>query len=323
MISPENTHFSNTELQDRILVDADAINNYLRPRQGEYARLRARRMLGEMVTKFSHIPIFVNGSPMIVPTTEGAGLSIGEITGKIAGFTYGDLGPEIDAWQPHTEGVVMQVSVPLLSEGDAPDAPWRLNALPEPMRDPSIEGFIVGVPATKSQKILQLGPQQVPLTVASIANAERPKEEYSYLDYVGRIRDLTGNKPSLKPAVDMARIKAFNILIQNMAFECPYLGELVAVESDYIRSPKPSGDGFNVVYGQISGVLRKFVHDIYQDYQTKEWFGDVMAVVYHPDIAALVVVDKLSSDEADKLASTRYIPLSRPHILATSNGIQS
>lgn len=321
MSSPENYEFPNTQLQEGILHDSEEINQYYRPREGEYAHLKVGKMLGAIAAKYSDIPVFINGSSLILPSPEGSGFGLGELTGKIAGFTYSDLDGEVEQWKPSSEGVVMQVSVPTLRTGDSPDAPWRLNALPEEMRNVDIEGYIVGVPVTENQTILQLGEKQKNLTPQSLITPERSLKKYSYLEYVKNIQALTKNKPTFNQNTDAAKIQAFNKLTHDMVFECPYLGSVVAVESEYIRSPKPNSDGFKVSYGYVAGVLRKFVHDIYQDYQTKEWIGDMMAVIYNLDVAELVTSGQLSAQEADKLPTTHYVPLSRPHILATKNGI--
>jgi len=321
MSSPENYEFSSTQLQESILHDSEEINQYYRPREGEYAQLKVGKMLGAIAAKYSNIPVFINGTSLILPSPEGSGFGLGELTGKIAGFTYSDLEGEVEQWKPSTEGVVMQVSVPTLSTGDSPDASWRLNVLPEEMRNVDIEGYIVGVPVTENQTILQLGEKQKDLTPQSLITPERSLKEYSYLEYVKNIQALTKNIPTFNQTADAAKIQAFNKLTHDMVFECPYLGSVVTVESEYIRSPKPNSDGFKVSYGQVAGVLRKFVHDIYQDYQTKEWIGDMMAVIYNLDVAELVTSGQLTAQEADKLPTTHYVPLSRPHILATKNGI--
>lgn len=321
MSSPESYEFSSTQLQEDILRDSEEINQYYRPREGEYARIKAEKMLGAIAAKYSDIPVFINGSSLILPSPEGTGFGLGELTGKIAGFTYSDLGGEIEQWKPSSEGVVLQVSVPILRTGDSPDAPWRLNALPENMRNDNIEGYIVGVPVTKNQTIVQLSKKEELFTPQALISPERSSKEYSYLEYVKNIQVLTKNKPTFNQSTDAAKIQAFNKLTHDMVFECPYLGSVVVAESEYIRSPKPNSDGFQVSDGQIAGVLRKFVHDIYQDYQTKEWIGDMMAVIYSLDVAELVAKGQLTAQEADKLPTTRYVPLSRPHILATENGI--
>lgn len=322
MSSPEDYHFSNSQLQEDILRDSEEINQYIRPREGEYVLLKTEKMLGTMAVKYSHIPVFISGSPLILPTSESVWLGLGEVTGKIAGFTYTDLGGEVEQWKPSSEGVVMQVSVPAINGGDAPDATWRLNALPKEMRNKEIEGYIIGVPITKSQTILQLGEKEEPLTTQSLTTPERATKEYSYMEYVKNIQALTNNKPTFNEHIDAAKIQAFNKLTHDMVFQCPFLGSVVAIESEYLRSPKPNSDAYKVGSGQVAGILRKFVHDIYQDYQTKEWLSDMMAVIYDPEIAELVASGELSPQDADKLPTTTYVPLSRPHTLATNTGIQ-
>ena len=322
MSSPENYEFSSTQLQEGILHDSEEINQYYRLREGEYARLKVGKMLGAIAAKYSNIPVFVNGASLILPSVEGSGFGLGELTGKIAGFTYSDLGGEVEQWKPGTEGVVMQVSVPTFGADDSPDASWRLNALPEEMRNDDIEGYIIGVPVTKNQTILQLGGKEQLLTPQSLITPERSLKEYSYLEYVKNIQALTKNKPTFNQNTDAAKIQALDTLIKDMVFECPYIGNIVAIDASYLRHPKPNSDGYTVGYGQVAGVLRKFVHDIYQDYQTKEWLSDIMAVVYNPEVASLVTSGKLSPKEADTLPTTTYVPLSRPHVLATGNGIK-
>lgn len=319
----EDYHFPDSQLQENILRDSEEIHRYARGREGDYARLKTSKMLGVLAAKYSHTPVFINGAPLLMPTPDGFGFGLGEMTGKIAGFTYANLEGEIAQWKPSTEGVVMQVSVPALQEGDAPDAPWRLNALPEEMRNEALEGYIIGVPITESQKILQLGDKEVPLTPQSLITPERTMKEYSYLEYVKKIQALTNNKPTLNDRADVAKIQALDKLIHDMVFECTYLGSVVGINSDYLRSHKPDGNGFKVSTGQVAGVLRKFVHDIYQDYQTKEWLGDMMAVVYDIEVAHLVTTGQMTPQVADQLPTTFYVPLSRPHVLATETGVKN
>lgn len=323
MISPENYNFNDTQLQQEILHKAEEVNRYVRTHEGEYVSYKATKMLGRMATAYSHIPVFISGVPLLLPTPDGTGYGMGEITGKISGFTYMNLGGAVEQWKPSNDGVIMHVSVPELGREYPSDATWKLNILPEEMRHEDLEGFLIGVPVTDSQRILQLGEKQEPVSVQSLLTPEQTVKEYSYRDYVERVRALTGNNPSFDMATDAAKSQAFEKLLNNIVYECPYLNSLVVIKADYIRRPKPDGSGYTVAQGTISGILRKFIHDVYQDYQTKEWRSDVMAVVYDAEVAKLVTSGKISPQEADQYPSTNFVPLSKPHILATETGLKS
>lgn len=321
MTTPENYPFPNTQLQQDLLAKATEVNQYARTHEGEYATYKATKMLGRMSTAYSGIPVFINGAPLVTPTPEGPAFGIGEITGHIAGFTYMNLSGQVEEWQPSEEGVVMQVSLPSYNGVDASDADWRLHILPEAMRRQDIEGFIVGVPVTEGQSILQLGEKEEAVSVASLLTPEQPVKEYSYQEYVKKIRALTGGKPSFNQA-DAAKAQAVEKLAADIALKCPYLGSLIAIDAEYIRIPKPDGTGYRVGSGTTVGVLRKFILDVYQDYQTKQWISDVMAVVYDPEVAKLVESGKIPVLEADHYPTTKIVPLSRPHVLVAEGEVK-
>lgn len=302
-------------LKRELIEKSEAINVYARSHEGEYADRKTTLMLGRLATAYSHIPVFVNAAPVILPTPEGVDYGMGEVTGSIVGFTYMELPEGVEPWDSAKEGVVMQLSLPKIHDTDSPDASWRLNVLPEEMRNLELEGYIVGIPLTEGQKIIQLGDKKEQLSPEAFINPEKNTTEYSYRNYVDKINLLTGGKPLTESMADVAKTKALYELTRNMVMECPYLGGVIVVKSDYIRQPKPNSDSYQVGEGTVFGVLRKFIHGVYEDVKTKESISDTMAVIYKPIVATMIANGQMTPQEADTLPSTMYVPLSRQHAL--------
>jgi hypothetical protein len=315
----------NHNLGNELLAQAGEINSYANTHEGEYALRKTNLMLGRLAAKYSDVPIFASTSISLVPQEEGVGVGLGEFTGKIQDFTFISypsslLTPDVE----HT-GVVLNMTTPKLNDFNASTSnAWRLNVLPEVLRDPSIDGFVIGIPLVEGQNIMQIGETDGEVTVDSLSRSAEQRSEYSYLRYVQQARALLGQRPAFNPRLDAARLRAMEKIMYDIVFECPYLGEVISIRSDYLRSPKPNGEaGFKVGSGAVSGVLRKFIYDTFEDYRTREWKSDVQAVLYSPEVALLVVEGKISAQEADLLPSTRFVPLSEPHVLMTADGVKS
>jgi len=315
---------TNPNLGQELITKASEINSYMRTHEGEYALRKTSLMLGRLASQYSEIPIFASASIVVGPTEHGVGAGMGELTGTIKGFSFDQYPANILTPDSFDSGVVLNMSTPIYNDIEAKDAEaWRLNVLPNALKDPSIEGFVVSIPLIEGQVITQIGEKIEEIVPESFLGRAEQTETYSYRQYVNKIRNITGGRAIMDEQLDAPRMQAVNELVHNMVFKCPFLGEIVAIESEYLRSPKPNNEtGFKVSTGVVAGILRKFIIDIFQDYRTKEWKSDIHAVIYTPEVAAEVVAGNITGQHADTLPTTFLVPLSEPHYLATNNGIK-
>lgn len=316
---------NNLNLGNELLAHAVEINAYANTHEGEYASRKTGLALGRLATRYSNIPIFASTAISLHPDQEGVAVGFGEFTGSIRGFTFDTFPSDILTPEIEQSGVVMVMDTPSFNghEASASDT-WRLNILPERLRHQSIEGFVIGIPLIEGQDIMQIGEREQDATVDSIIGAAEQTSEYSYKQYVQQARAVMGDRSGADARFDGARLSSLDKIMHDIVFKCPYIGEAVAVQSDYIRSPKPHNEkGFKVSQGAVGGILRKFIYSTYEDPRSRERSGDVEAVLYSSEVELLVSEGKMTPQVADTLPSTYYIPLSMPHVLATIDGIKN
>ncbi len=316
MIAPNFGH--------ELITKAKEINEYMHRHEGPYALSKTSLMLGRLAAQYRDIPVFVSATIAVVPDEHGVSAGMAEVTGAISGFSFDEY-PASILTDKLDSGVVLNVSTPSYNGVHAKDAEeWRLNVLPLELRNRSIDGFVINVPLIEGQDIVQIGEKPEEITADALSESPELHKQYSYKEYVDKINALTGQRPTVDIKLDAPRLQAINELLHHMVFDCPFLGEVIAIKSEYIRSPKPNNEeGFKVVTGMIGGVLRRFALTAYQDYRTKQWKSDVHPVVYAERIAYMVATGEITPEFADSSPTTFFVPLSEPHMLVTKTSLKS
>lgn len=314
-----------SDFSHELIGKANEINDYTRGREGDYVIRKVSLMLGRLASRYEGMPVFVSANIAAVPDESGVRAAMAEITGSIKGFSFDHYPTNMLEENEPKGGVMLNILTPIFNGVEVRDAEdWRLNVLPPELRNGSIDGFVVGIPLIDGQNILQIGDKPEELTTEALTESPESSKQYSYREYVEKVNYLTGQRPTLDGKLDAPRLRAIDEIMQSMVFKCPFIGEIVAIESEYIRSPKPNKEeGYKVLQGSISGVLRKFNLEMFQDYRTKQWKSDVHAVVYTEQVAHMVQIGEMTPETADSLPSTYFIPLSETHTLVTNTGLKN
>jgi len=301
------------ELGDKLLLQAEAVNSYAKNREGEYRDIRVSSMLGKMAAEHANVAIYVNAGHLLIPLEQGIGIGTGQMTGAIKGFSYGDYDINDEKLEAkHENGVIMAFEVDKINGVLAEDAKsWRNVVFPLVPSD----SFVVGMPLIQGNRVMQLSTvTAVPDSIdAFLSAAENTPEEYNYQEYADRIQSLMQNRYALNES-EGGLAKAVAGELEAMVFNCPYLGNLVEVQADYIRMPKQEDPTrFTIVRGVLSGVLRKFVYDtmVYEG----NAIGAVQAVIYDPRVADAVSRGIITPQEADQHHTTTFVPLHLRHTL--------
>ena len=304
------------QLGDDLLASAQKIKRFISHRDPA-ARSTVIRinqtMIAPLVAEHKDKDLFVKSANALIPLEQGYGVAMMEGHVKLIGFGYSKY-PQAGYTGQGEYGLLAFVAQDAMNGQQANDMPHRLGLLPHELQA-SIDGIVSAVPIVDGVKIAALKPGvEVPDYIEDI-EAKIIPYTYNYQEFVTTINAITGQMAIGNEMIDGPRIESAFKLLHAMNMQCPFLGARVRIIDGYLRFPNPKKRNYLLASGDIEGVLRKFVLDIYQDPASGDFRSDVQAVIYHPAIAEQVYAGKLQPTVADKLESTCFVPLGIPHKL--------
>jgi hypothetical protein len=326
--------------EQHFLGAVNQINDWVsgRNQRGSHAETTERKLvpkLAALTQEFRDTAAYIRTPLVLLPMEDGSlGVGIGETTGEIVGFQYGDYPTFSETFEegPVEQGVIAIIATGSSNTEGLTPASWD-KVIPEETRvrlggsdDYKKKGVVpVLIPITQHTRLTKVD-NSVPLNFnpSQLFSFESTNNRpVDYREYVARIESLMNGKYLGTRGTDGALMAALHKELAAMNRDYPHLGQSVEVSASYMRTPSQINKGsFTIVDGTITGILRKFIYEPYFPGPSKPHMkarGTVQAVIYPPEIAQLVYSGQLSAQEADKIPGTVFVPLDQEHSLSPVN----
>jgi hypothetical protein len=331
MFMSHESYFSPPDdLEARIMPQAAAISDWYTSREarGSHHDTTIRKLLpklSELTEEYKDTMAYIQSPLILIPHADGTeSIGVGEVTGEIVGFTlstYGTINDKLEEGPAQTGVVAVIATGGTNSVGSSPAA-W-IHFLPDPVRAEYIAKEVVPVliPLIKGTHLTKID-NAIPLnlTVSHIANAEKNSQPYEHRAYVQKIERLMNGRMTGTKGIDDPLLAAVAIELNAMNASCPFLGQTVTMEADYMRVPSTVTPGrYSVVAGTASGILRSFIYDTYtpsaSQHPNKPARATVQAVLLSPFATALLNAGKITDEQARLLPGSIVVPLDQNHVL--------
>lgn len=334
-MSPESIPTPPDDFEKRLITGAREIDQWVKGRQqrGSHDGTTWRKIapkLGALAEQFRNKAAYIQAPLFLLPYETGEeGIGSGEVTGEIVGFSYRDFTTLNERQDEGTteQGVVAIVATEHTNNPEVTIKSWK-HVLPEIIRlaiqeseDYSKKGVVpVLIPIVEGTHFTEIE-NSLPLffNTSSMDSPETERQDFDYRKHVTKIEKLMQGRTSLSPGIDNPLASALNSEIKEINSRCPYLGKMVFVRANYMRTPSKITQGnFTILSGEEVGVLRKFIYAPYfpgvnqPDMQAR---GTVQAVIYPIEVAAAVYKGELLPQVADTMPGTIFLPLDQEHRL--------
>lgn len=293
---------------EKIKSDASKINRYLEYRKmSESTISKVMPHLLELTEEYKDIPVYGTSPALYSPVNGGIGCGPGVATGRLIGFSIGELNPITERRQTDPRairlGAVALIGESMFRAGydTGAEPSWRLNVLPETIRQHYDKpGSVIGVPTHKEAKFLKLHEYRTPEDVSGFIEATKKNTDtHAIEEAIGTINALANGHP-IDEAVDPIHMRAILGELDYLNKTAPMIGSFGAYDAQLSWSPSRANiDSSLLRYNAtIMGDFRKFIYGPYPDEHGNIKYA-VQLVVYPPLMTDAVRTGRATAQEVD------------------------